>query len=144
MSELKRKLERMRRIHALEANQLNVLIGDLARLDAVLASHQAHLAELEAMKQSSLATSERLSVELLTQNRVWIDSLNRSIQLAHDIIEKCKAERDVAQSRLLDQRTRVRGLELLMDQRKLEFDADIVTQQMLIADDHALEKFARN
>ena len=144
MSQSKKKLDRMQRVRALEENQLNVLIGDLARIDAELASHRTHLADLEAMKEKGLATTHRCSVELLTQNRVWIDSVNRSIRLAREIIDKAEEERQEAQTRVLDQRTRVRGLELLIDQIGLEIDADLETQQMLMADENALKNFARN
>lgn len=144
MSQSKKKLDRMQRVRALEENQLNVLIGDLARIDAELASHRTHLADLEAMKEKGLATTHRFSVELLTQNSVWIDSVNRSIRLAREIIHKAEEERQEAQTRVLDQRTRVRGLELLIDQIGLEIDADLETQQMLMADENALKNFARN
>lgn len=144
MSELAKKMQRMQRIHSLELNQLNILIGDLARVDAELASQRKHLAELQSMKEQGLAATDRFSVELLTQSNVWIDSVNRSIALANDIVAKCKAERDEAHSRVMHQRTRVRGLELLIDQLRLEFDADAETQQMLLADENALKKYARN
>ncbi|MCA9136750.1 MAG: hypothetical protein KDB00_08325 [Planctomycetales bacterium] len=144
MSELSKKLERIRRIHTLETSQMNVLIGDLARIDAELASHFKRLNELQLIKHQGLVSTQLGSIELLTQNGIWIDSINRSIMLAHDIISKCQSERRDAQSRVMEQRTRVRGLEILVDQLRLEFDADAMTQQMLMADENALKNFARN
>ena len=144
MSELKKKLDRIRRIHSLESNQLSVLIGDLARIDAELAAQREHLADLEQMKEQGLATTHRFSVELLAQNAVWVDSVSRSIALASEIVAQHEAEREDANARLLDQRTRVRGLEILMDQLTLDIDAELQNREMLVADEQALEKYARN
>lgn len=144
MSELKTKLDRMNRIHALETSQLNVLIAELARIDAIMASHMQRLHDLEDVKRQGLEASATCSIEYLTQNSVWIDSLDRSIQLARDVIAKCAEERLQARSRVMDQRTRVRGLEILIDQLRLDFEADAATRQMLMADDNALNKYARN
>ena len=144
MSELKKKIDRSRRIHSLETSQLNVLIGELARLDALLASHQERLDEFEALKRQGLEINQDCSIESLTQTNLWIDSIDRSIKIVREVLSKCESERAEARSRVMDQRTRVRGLEILMDQRRLEFDADAMTQQMLLADENALKKYARN
>ncbi len=144
MSQLKKKIDRMRRIHSLESNQLTVLIGDLARIDAELAKQRKHHDELRQMKDEGLAATTHTSVELLTQNNIWIDSVNRSLALAAEIISKQEGERADANARMMDQRARVRGLELLVDQLKIEQDADEESQQMLSADDHAMKKYARN
>lgn len=144
MSEIRKKLERVRRIHSLETSQMNVLIGDLARIDRQLASHFERLHELELIKQQGLATTQHYSIEFLTQTSLWIDSVNRSILLARDVISKCQSERRDAQGRVMEQRTRVRGLEILIDQLRMDFDADEMTQQMLMADENALKNYARN
>ncbi|WP_182868012.1 flagellar FliJ family protein [Rhodopirellula sp. JC639] len=144
MSELKKKIDRIRRIHSIESSQLNVLIGELARIDALLMSHRQRLEEFESVKRRGLEITQNCSIEFLTQTHLWIDSIDRSIKIVRDVIAKCEAERHEARSRVMDQRTRVRGLEILMDQRRLEFDADAMTQQMLLADENALKKYARN
>ncbi|QEF97630.1 Flagellar FliJ protein [Stieleria maiorica] len=144
MSELKKKIDRIRRIHSIESSQLNVLIGELARIDALLASHRKRLEDFESVKRQGLEITRNCSIEFLTQTHLWIESIDRSIKIVRDEIDKCEAERREARSRVMDQRTRVRGLEILMDQRRLEFDADAMTQQMLLADENALKKYARN
>ena len=144
MSDLKKKLQRMRRVHGLETSQLNVLVGDLARIDAKLAEQTSQLNELNSIKEQGLSASGDFSVEFLTQTGIWIEGVNRLIQLAWNAISNTESERKEARSRVMTQRTRVRGLEILIDQLRFEFNADAATQQMLLADENALNGYSRN
>ena len=133
----------MSRIHSLESSQLNGLIGRLAQIDATLTALRQQMESLKEIQRQGLETHDHCSVEYLTQSSLWIDSVDRSMALVRDSIGTCQAERQEAHAKVLEQRTRVRGLELLIEQLRFEFEADVQTQQMLLADENALKNYAR-
>jgi hypothetical protein len=144
MIDVRKRLKRILRVHGLETSRLSVLVVELARIDRDLATQKAHVVEMQAIKEQGLSAYTDCSVEVLTQTGLWIDSVKRAITDALNRMAGTESKRQQAQSRVMDQRARVRGLEILMDQLRFELDADAETKMVLLADEHALKDYTRN
>jgi hypothetical protein len=131
-------------MHALESCQLNVLVVELARIDAKLTEQKAQVVELQEIKEQGLSTPNRSSLESLTQGNLWINSVIQGIAVALKATAETERQRQEAHSRVLDRRAKVRGLEILIDQLKLQLTADAETQRAMMADEHALTEYTRN
>jgi chromosome segregation ATPase len=144
MSDTHKKLTRIRRIHHLEDCQLSALVAQVVRLDAVLNASRKQRGELIRTRDQSWASDHRPSLEMLTQNGVWVEHLDRAIATLEQSIRETEQQRQQAQQRVMEQRSRVRGLEILIDQLRFDLDSQAETEQMLIADENALNDFAGN
>ena len=144
MIDVQKRLKRIQRIHGLETCQLNLLVVQLAKADSDLAEQNRQVLEMYATKEQGLTDPSRCSLEMLTQNGRWIDSIHRAINVALKAVEETESKRRKLESKVLDQRGRVRGLETLMDQMRVALKADAETQTALMADENALKDYTRN
>ena len=144
MIDVQKRLKRIQRIHGLETCQLNLLVVQLAKADSDLAEQNRQVLEMYATKEQGLTDPSHCSLEMLTQNGRWIDSIHRAINVALKAVEETESKRRKLDSKVLDQRGRVRGLETLMDQMRVALKADAETQTALMADENALKDYTRN
>ena len=142
MSDSRKKLIRTQRIAGLEKTRLNALIADVVRIDAQINAHRQQINELRQRRDQTLSQQDRLTVELLNQNRIWMDGIDRTIAAIRAEIQKLSGERAEAQQLVMQQRSRVKGLETLLESLRFDVDSEAATEQMLIADEKALNDYA--
>ena len=143
MNEIKEKLRKVQRILAIDQNRLKIIIGELAVIESSLKWQQEQLGELQMLQSQDLQVNLG-SVETLTQTRIWLDSIEEAIRAVIQQIESTQRSRDESYQRMLEQRARVRGLEILADQLQLQIGMDVESQQSRFADEVALKDFARS
>ena len=142
MSDLRKKLARTQRITKLENIRLTALVSDVVQIDAQLNACRAQVQEWISVRDQSFTNSDQLTVEMLSQNGVWMEGIDRTIAEIQEQIRTLLGEREQAQQRVLEQRARVKGLEKLLDSIRFDVESELATQQMLIADENALKDYA--
>lgn len=141
MTDSRKQLARTERISELENARLNALIADVVRIDARINEQQRQIAELQQLRDRTLTGDERYTVEMLTQNSVWTDGVDRSIEAIRTTIQSLQGERTKAQQLVMQQRSRVKGLETLLESLRFDVKSKAATEQMLIADEKALNDY---
>jgi hypothetical protein len=71
-----------------------------------------------------------------------MDGIDRTITLIEDEVQTLQHDRSNAQQRVMEQRSRVKGLETLIESLRFDVDSEAATEQMLIADEKALNDYA--
>lgn len=142
MTDSKRKLARTRRIAGLETTRLNALIADVVRIDAQINNAAEEISRLMGIRDNAITRPEQFTIEMLSQNGVWMEGIDRTIAAMNQQIESLNTERETAQEKVLEQRTRVKGLETLLESLRFDVDSEVATEQMLLADEKALNDFA--
>jgi len=141
VTDSRKQLARTERISELENARLNALIADVVRIDARINEQQRQIAELQQLRDRTLTGDERYTVEMLTQNSVWTDGVDRSIEAIRTTIQSLQGERTKAQQLVMQQRSRVKGLETLLESLRFDVKSKAATEQMLIADEKALNDY---
>lgn len=141
MSQTHLKWKRMRRVHGLESGRLTALVAEVVRIDTYRNRLADHRASLLRMRDASLSNENLSTIELRCQNNRWIDQINEQVITIDRKDAELQQLREQAQKRVMDQRAKVRGLEILVDQLKHEIRLEDESEQMLIADESALQDF---
>ncbi|OYP32288.1 flagellar FliJ family protein [Rhodopirellula sp. MGV] len=137
------KLKRTQRICKVETNRLNALVGKRNILDSQINAIRNNIAQLIRQRdQDSFASGTKPTLELLTQSHVWIDGLDEKINTEHERCRELQKQREELQSQVLQQRTRLRGMEILVDQLRLAVKSEQQAQQFTLADEQAIRDFA--
>src|SRR6056297_1137290 len=142
MTASQKKLVRTQRIAALETTRLNALIADVVRIDAQINARHKRMGELREVRDREFSSGRSLTVEMLSQNRVWMDGIDRTIAAIEDEVQTLHQDRSHAQQHVMEQRSRVKGLETLIESLRFDVDSEAATEQMLIADEKALNDYA--
>ncbi|MCD0459814.1 flagellar FliJ family protein [Roseiconus lacunae] len=140
---VQQRLKRTRRICSVEENRLNALIGKRNQIDTQIQSCVEQIKQLIRQRDhETMLASRHPSLEQLTQTHVWIEGLDESIQQQQSHKQELQQQRDELQSEVLGQRTRVRGLEILVDQLQLAVKTEQQAEQFTLADENAIRDFA--
>ncbi|MCC9601999.1 flagellar FliJ family protein [Stieleria sp. JC731] len=137
------RLKRTERICKVEVNRLNALIGKRNLIDHQINEIQKLIAELiDQRDQQTFGEGCRPTIEQLTQSHVWIEGLDEKISNQRSKGEELNQKREQMQAEVLAQRTRLRGLEILVDQLRIAVNTEQQTQQFTLADEQAIRDFA--
>ncbi len=142
MTASRSKLVRSERIAALETTRLNALIADVVRIDAQINARHKQIRDLRDVRDREFSSGKTLTVEMLSQNRVWMDGVDRTIAAIEDEVQTLHNDRSNAQQQVIEQRSRVKGLETLIESLRFDVDSETATEQMRIADEKALNDYA--
>jgi flagellar biosynthesis chaperone FliJ len=144
MTQITEKLNRIRRLHAVESAKLNVRVAALVTAEARVNEQMETLRDLQSQRDEALVGVQTNTLDQLQQAGHWMESLSKSMERTRETLRNATEVRDGARAEMLAQRVKVRGLEKLIERLCAEGDAIQQAADNIAADEQALQKFARN
>ena len=137
------RLKRTIRICGVEENRLNVLLGQRNLLDKDIHDSQSRIAELIRQRDhQQIGTGNRVTIEQLTQCHTWMDGLDVKVHAESQRRDALLQQREKLQVKIVTQRSRLKGLEMLVDQLRLSLLSEQQAEQNLLADEQAIREYA--
>ncbi|MEL6106411.1 MAG: hypothetical protein AAFU85_10255 [Planctomycetota bacterium] len=139
MEKTRQRISRIRRLRAIDDIRLDQLAVELGSIQQRMNKWSDQLSEVhleidDSFRQMSPGVVNR------NQSRVWTDHLQQiSLHLAASI-RRAATEREQVHERMIEQRAKVRGWDLLLDQLQGEMRTASAHQEHLEADDRFLSK----
>ena len=137
MQQERQRISRIRRLREIDDGRLNQLAVELGAIEQQVKQWSDHLANVQCEIRESLHGSSE-GVVTRRQSGVWTDHLHQvSVRLAKSI-QFGASERDRVHGKMIDQRAKVRGWDLLLERLEGEMNAASEKVQHQEADDRFL------
>lgn len=139
MQKTRKRISRIRRLRDIDDARLDQFAVELSSIQQRMDQWSDQLSDVQLEIDHSLSQPDA-GIAIRNQSAVWTDYLHQvSIYLA-DTIRQAAVERDQIHDRMIQQRAKVRGWDLLLDRLQGEVQAATAYEEHLEADDRFLSK----
>ena len=138
MKAMQKKILRIQRLRALEESKLNSLAVELAAIEATLRRQTAQLARLNVQIEATSTPDSDHSIDQHAQTMIWIEHLQSHADNVERAISETSLQQNELLNRAIEQKTKVRGWESLIDRVSSEADSEFQKSEALVADDRYL------
>ncbi len=143
MNGLQKQLSRANRMHAIDQSQFDALAIELARIESALAGQHRHIEQVKTHVDAAVSSPKGDSVAVHQQTMCYIKNLEDELVQLQENVKQTEQTRDECLSRVVAQRTKLKGWDKLIDKLRLRLDTERSMTDSVEADDRHLSQFNR-
>ena len=139
MNRTRQRAATVQRMHLVQQSRFDQLAAELAQIVATLTDLQTRHDEIETTISNSQCNSNA-SIDDLRYQKAWIDQLQAQKDAMTKAIAETQQQRDQTMVRIRDQKSKLDGWELLIDQLESELQQEYQRREAGEADDNHLRR----